>query len=474
MANTYQDQPIPGLEAEAGDSLFSRQYAAQISKQRYRQIIAHSLAERILGHHARLEETESGLALHEENPEEDAGEGEALRSRFAALLLLGAEDSNHVAGRFDDKSQGTFAGGGALWKSSLRLDPSWMETMRRRTRQQARERFQAMRDDLKKSSIAEWYAYTKKDRRNRYGDRMLTLTMPHRAGSDSFSEVQRFNAAFRKMTKGKWWTDEAPILGGVKAIEDALTAEGPHVHGHFLLIARRMDQGKLHAEWTAALRWATWKLYQEELTAEPLVPDLRSVVKRVRPGDLESISMDDALDEVCKYLTKPGDLLEPHRNRAGALVQPPSGDALLGLCLVRRWPRMFELLKAARRPVQAPAKPGPPSLDTSCISVQAPPVPLPEGWEDGAIEPEERVAFRLKCAAASVLGFTIRRERPPSWRELMQTTTLSEWMVIIHSRVMAGRRFREGWLRSFNPHLDVSTLEGRKIRSDVWPEECML
>jgi hypothetical protein len=465
--------PLPGLEPEAAIDIHSRRYRAQIQKQEYRQIIASALAQKILGHSARLEHNESGLFVHEENPEEDAGPGEALKTRFAALMMLGAEPDNHVAGQFDGNEGDTFAGSSTLWKSSLRLDPSWMETMRKRTRKTARERFQAMRDQMKRNSLADWYAYIKKDRKNRYLDIFMTLTMPHRAESNTLEEVKRFNLAWRRLTKGDWWVSEAPVFGGVKAIEDALTADGPHVHGHFALISKHIDQDKLHTEWTKALRWATRKLHGEELTSDPLIPDLRAIVKRHPKDGLAFISMDDALDEICKYLTKPSDLLFPHINRAGRTVHPPSGDVLLGLCLVQRWPRMFELFRAARA-VQGSPKAVPPSLDTSCISVSPPPVPLPEFWEEGGIEPEERADFRLKCSSASVLGFAIKKEKPPSWRELMQTTTLSEWLQIIHARVLSGRRFRINWLRSYNPSLDVMTLSGTRIVSNVWPEECML
>lgn len=465
--------PLPGLEPEGANDVHGRRYRAQIKKQEYRQIIATALAERLLGHGVRLEQSESGLSIHEDNPEEDAGPNEALRTRFAALLLLGAEGSNHVAGAFDGEDGTTFAGGAALWKPSLRLDPSWLESMGRRTRKTAKQAFLSMRSALKASSLADWYAYTKKDRRNRYLDIFMTLTMPHRPGDGTLEEIKRFNLAWRRLTKGRWWREEAPVWGGIKAIEDALTCVGPHVHGHFALIARHLDQDRLHAEWTAALRWATWKLYQEDLTADPLIPDLRAITKRQPKPGSNDISLDDALNEVCKYLTKPSDLILPHINRAGRKVQPPSGDVLLSLCMVKRWPRMFELLKAARAS-QATPKAGPPSLDTSCISVQPKAVPLPEYWEEGGIEPEERADFRLKCAEASVLGFTIKKEKPPSWRELMQYTTLSEWLQIIHQRVIAGRRFRINWLRAYNPNLDVMTLEGVKIVSNVWPEECML
>jgi hypothetical protein len=240
------------------------------------------------------------------------------------------------------------------------------------------------------------------------------------------------------------------------------------------LIARRLDQSRLHQEWTNALRKATRHAYGLKLpqTFTVNVPYLRTVTKRkADAGRSDLIGYEDALDEVCKYLTKPSDLLEPHVNRKGETVNPPPGDVLLALAMVERWPRMFELFGAARKAPE-PAKRH--SLDNTCISVQPARVEPPPYWDEGGIEPEERADFRLKCAAASCLGVKIRRPRPPTWRQLMTTMGLHEWLQVVASRFRSGIRFRESWLRTYNPNLELIALDGRKIVAAVWPEECML
>jgi hypothetical protein len=476
---TSKETPLPGLDPTASLLEGLKPYAKQAKKQTYRQITAQALADRLVGGSVGLEWGEDGsLGLRESNPEEDAGPAESLASRFAALLLLSAQDSNHAVGRFDGSDGETFAGGSVLWKSSLRLDPTWMEAMRRRTRKTALARFLAMRKDLKAKHLAEWVSYCRKDRSWAYGDRFLTLTMNRIAGVTSLDEVRRFNGAFRSLTRSKYWASltrpgksgRCPvILGGIKAIEDALTSDGPHVHGHFLLIARRLSPEQhddLHAAWTKALRNATRQVMGIKFphTFETIKPDLRTVTKRstTREG---CISMVDALDEVCKYLTKPSDLLMPHLNRAGRQVDPPSREVLLDLCMVPRWPRMVEMLGKCRTKPQA--KPGP-SLDTSCISVSPTHVQHPDHWSEGGIEDSERVDFRLKCAKEFTLGYKIVRDRGPTWRQLMSDLGLHDWLQVAAKRCRDGQRFRKNWLLMHNPNLHIMTLDGEQI---VHPSE---
>jgi hypothetical protein len=465
-------QPLPGLEHEAATLERLRPYRSNVLKQASKQIIMAALAEKLTGGHVALDWTRDGLMLEQANPGEDAGPGEALADRFATLLMLSAQDENHAVGVFDGNDGQTFEGSTTLWKSSLRLDPTWMEAMRRRTRKEAKERFQAMRERLQ-ANPAEWVAYKKKDRSWSYGDRFMTLTMNKIEGACTFDEVKRFNAACRYLFKSKWWRSQTQmegsrlprILGGIKAMEDALSADGPHVHGHFLLIARRLDQDALHAEWTKAVELATAKIYGIKVGGFMLIkPDLRTVTKR-HSDRSDCIGLEDALDEVCKYMTKPSDLLAPHINRAGEQVDPPDADVLLALCLVPRWPRMVEHLGAARKEAKPAQRP---SLDTSCISVPAPRLPQPEYWEEGGIEPEERVAFRLKIAES--VGYNLPRppDKAPTWRQLMHTLSLHDWLQAIASRFRRGIEFRKRWLRSYNPNLRLITLSGDLVNSNEW------
>lgn len=439
-------------------------------KQTHRQIMAARLAHRIAGRPVHLEHTPDGLLLIDTDSDhiimnDDHGGSEA--ERFATLLLLGAEDRNHAAGILNGNEDQTFEGSLSLWKPSLRLDPNWMEAMRRRTRKEARKRFETMEANLK-TDKREAYGYAN-SYRWAYGPKMMTLTMPPIEESDTLREVKRFNAAFRNLQKSDFWQG-CDILGGIKAVEDRLTAAGPHVHGHFLLISRKIDQDGLRAAWESALRKATRAIYAAPMPGPVAIPDLRRVrAKARREGE---ISLDAALDEVCKYLTKTCDLLDQFQDSNGKWHQPAAPDALLALCAVKRWPRMVEMLGAARRVPRA-AEGGPASLDTSCISVQefhSRTLPLPDFWEEGAIEPEERLDYALQLRAANGIEVASRRERPPSWRELMAQTTLHDWLQMIVARVSAGRRYRLGWLRSHNKDLYLVSMDGTEYRADEWPD----
>jgi hypothetical protein len=435
-----------------------------------------------MGRSIHLEHQHNGTLLHVDpdgtDPEQDDGPGSSIRERFASLILFSAEDTNHVVGKFTGR-ESTYSGGAALWKT-LRIDPCWMEAMRRRTRKKARAAYEMARQRLTKELNAdgnpmEWWAYRSRHMSWRYRDIFLTLKMPPvevpcSSGSvpvsfqtlptTSLLEVRRFNLAFRLLAKTPFWRKH--VFAGIKAVEDKLTGTGPYVHGHFLLISRKMDQDVLRSLWRQALSKATKKIYGPlaRLANDADLPHLMTVKAKVRNEN--EISTNDALDEVCKYMTKAEDLLLPEK--CGGV----SGDVLLELCLVPRWPRMAEVLGKAI----AEAKPGAarPSLDTSCISVHPEQLPLPPYWEEGGIEPEERLQYSLQLRETFALSVPKKPPRPPTWRQLMASTTLHEWLQIIAARVASARAYRLKWLRTYNPDLDVVDMAGNRYVADEWPE----
>ncbi len=126
---------LPGFEGlEARDRKLSA-HKHLVLRQVYRQIAATRLAHRIAGREVHLERGPGGLLLIDSALDQivvDASIGGSDAERMAALLLLGAEDRNHLVGTFDSKDGDTFAGCGSLFKPSLRMDPNYMEAMRRR------------------------------------------------------------------------------------------------------------------------------------------------------------------------------------------------------------------------------------------------------------------------------------------------------------------------------------------------------
>jgi hypothetical protein len=184
-----------------------------------------------------------------------------------------------------------------------------------------------------------------------------------------------------------------------------------------------------------------------------------------RGEGLAEVSMDVALDEVCKYITKASDLLEP--DQWGQVV---TQGTLLELCQVDRWPRMFELLGALRPPPrEARAR-----LDTSCISDGA----LVDDFWTQAREPGEMSLFdELVFDVADQVGalggavwrtkrvrdefMAKNRGRPPTWRTLMVITPLHEWIRIIGERARRAFRYRVDWLRDHNPTLFLADMNGK-------------
>lgn len=403
----------------------------------------------------------------------DTGElGDAVGPRrainYAYLLARAGEDRNHVAGTMGQGDAPDWQGGTALFKPSLRIDPNYAESMRRRSRKEAKERSKAMQEDLPhRERLAQRQGYTW-----RLGWKLLTLTFPHPPGMDTMTQLRLFNGAFRRLTKMDLWRK---VWGGVKGVEDRLTAAGSHVHGHLLLLMRYIDRDELRRAWKACL-----EAQAEALELAPLewkgdgLPsvDLRRVTSS-RNQDAETITPEAALDEVSKYITKTTDLLEPHPT-TGQTVGP---DTLIGLCDVRRWPRMFELLGHARREAPTPKAA---LLDTSCISAAgprvAPPISDENGNQDAAGRSFQWHLERVTGATWNEWGPVIAYELAPddpepppkerareTWRDLMDRMTLVEWCRMIDARAERAAKFRLRQLQGIMPRLYLVNLAGEVV-----------
>jgi hypothetical protein len=376
---------------------------------------------------------------------------------YAYLLALAAESRNHVAGIMDGGEKGTFSGGTALWKPSLRIDPNTAESIRRRSRKTARVQLKAMTEalpDHERVAMRKGYRW-------RLGWKLVTLTMPHPRGSDTFDQIKLFNRAFRLFTKGSYFNQ---VYGGVKGVEDRLTASGPHVHGHFLLLSRYLDRQLWREEWKRCLDSAAEELgYALEYPSGDGLPilDVRRVVDKTGNLQHDEAGWDTALDEVSKYITKASDFLQP--DASGNTIPP---CVLFDLCDVSRYPRMFELLGKARKPPKPKPAEGGAFLDTSCISAGREPEPLPWKWIQerlGLEEPEYRTL---------ILGENQGKDPPPdedpppkkgrveTWRELLKSLPWDQWMKTILERAERGEAFRLRWLKGNNPRLYLLDMAG--------------
>ena len=450
MSQTAKKHPLTGLEL-VPEVVLSTEAA---EKQEARRQVGLDLAEILLDGRLRFVNTDEGPAVLNE----DTGELVDDRSAaFAALLAFGADESNHVAGILDGNDGETFHGGMALWKPSLRLDPNWMETMRRRSRGRAHGAMRRMMDGLTPDEkAARKYGW-----RQRLTLKLITLTMPHHRGTSSLDETRRLNRALELLKKREYWRDR--MAGGVKGVEDALDYDGPHVHAHLMMLSTFIDRDTLANEWRDCLDLATRQIYGFGL-AEDCIPfiDVRQVKKKARSGD--SVSWEDALSEVTKYVTKPADFLkyDVHGRRIPR-------EVLLELCEVRRWPRMFELLgrcRGERKEHSAAASAALDSIRRAYLTATLPTIPKQVGWElveswdletDGpdAMRELAAVALRLRDKGGA------ERIRPPSWRDLLDQISLAEWLGTMADRFRRGKNYRIGQILEANPSAYLVSFAGR-------------
>jgi len=370
----------------------------------------------------------------------EGGKGELRAERFAVLLALAAEERNHWTGMLQGK-EGVFEGSGSFWHTSLRLDPNWMEAMRRRSRKEAHEAWRKMKEGL---PVHELVAM-KKGYNWRLSPKLLTCTMPHVKGKTSLEEFTRYNRAFELFRKRQEWKQH--VWAGIKGVENALDKDGPHVHGHNLVMARYWPFADLSESWRECLNQATCELYGFGLAEDVTVfVNVKKVVSYVRNGETE-VGWEDAVEECVKYVTKPGDLLD----------EEIPAETLLELAEVRRWPRMFELLGKCRKAKEGGREAA--LLDTACISDgkgvtgEASPVGL-EGKEGGVnldLDPEEDEDEAIKGA------------RPPTWRDLMDVMPFSDWLRVVVMRAERGRSFRMRWFSENHPEAVLVTLDGERF-----------
>lgn len=414
-----------------------------------------------------IEDGSAWSMVDPESGELAADMGPRRAANYAYILAKASSDTNHVIGTMGSGEAPDWQGGTALYKPSLRLDPNYAESMRRRTRKEARTRVKGMEAELPPEQ--RWAMDSGKNWR--LGWKLLTLTFPHPAGMKTVQQLKVFNGAFRRLTKMDLWQR---VWGGVKGVEDKLTAQSAHVHGHLLLLMKFTPRPVIRQAWKDAL-----DAQVESMGLEPLewkgdgLPsvDIRQV--KENPGKRpEAVSWEIALDEVSKYITKTTDLLQPHPV-TGAKV---SAETLLELCDVRRWPRMFELLGKARSAAPTAKRA---FLDTSCISAAGLPTSDVNGNQTGLESP---LALRLE----RIEGFSwtsgdldmtpIRsnfepdepeppkeRRRVDTWRELMDTERLESWCRIIDERAKKAQIFRIRQLKGTIPRLYLVDLTGKVI-----------
>jgi hypothetical protein len=181
------------------------------------------------------------------------------------------------------------------------------------------------------------------------------------------------------------------------------------------------------------------------------------------------VSWEDALLEVTKYITKPSDYLTP--DEQGRTIPQ---NVLLELCEVRRWPRMFELLGRCREVKPAPggqeradaAQAALVSIHRAYLTGEPLIIPDKVGWElveawDFATDGPEDLRISIAHALKEREKVRPKKIRPPTWRDLLDTIGISEWLGIMADRFRRGKTFRMNQLLEANPSAYLCTFHGK-------------
>jgi hypothetical protein len=250
-----------------------------------------------------------------------------------------------------------YEGAGTLYACNVRLCPSCMAALRRRSSKRAREGMNAV--TLQKGE--RWY--------------FVTLTMPTLAASkasllaslrvmlEAWGEFVKHGAFDDESGRTVKWTadpkhDENNKIKGitrasVKGVEFTLgkrhedegrewsaESDGYHVHIHAPAVARWIGTAELRRAWSECLRraWSRRGIEAGINTSDRLaVCHVRLVTNRRVKRSGSVISIDAAVNEVAKYITK-----------ADSFLSIPD-DQLIEVAAVRRWSRMFEVLGDCRK-----------------------------------------------------------------------------------------------------------------------------
>jgi hypothetical protein len=273
--------------------------------------------------------------------------------------------------------------------------------------------------------------------------RSLVLTMPLMKGADVTDSIKRINDAFRRLTNRPFW--KALVCGGIKSVEFTVRPDGFHVHIHLLVLSKfmpvnaerenqsRTQSGNLQAEMKHCLKAAG-----AFVNGLPVVAIYDVKRQGERHHNDQSISLEKALLETCKYLTKSEswDEIPDHQ--------------LIKVAEVKRWPRMFEILGRARCASDKEAK----------LEVE----PEPREMESTS---DERAKHTLVHTPPLSNGQGAKQSnvaRGESWRVLLDCVPFDDWKQLMDGRITRAQKFRVEQLVEKFPVASFRTLDG----NDFW------
>lgn len=467
--------PLPGLEKDAiplHPKLGRELYRGQLQEEIAGKLAGDDCGRRRVGLVGNsLVDTETGEVL-------DATPGEYPELYISAMHTLAADPRFRWVGfRQGSDNRGEAESvplGGSSWEVANRADPSYQARLKTRAR---REIAKALNRGWSRLHGAKILAS------RRYKERFVTLTAPTRDYTSRLEEWAFHNLALERLRETELFKDR--VWGGVKNLEDP-GIDRPHVHSHSIWISLYVPQAALAWEWTRCAldafeeqdghrpadprqEWLEkgWNLemvmkaedqiaeakkrikkartkqeredweyklkeadfWMDAIRKDCFVVDVRLVGKNTTPSTIER---EEAIQEVCKYVTKTTDLL-----------QRPQKD-LLGLLLPPRAPRVFDtfgacrgtqeqgnaLLEALRAAAEGAGNRAAALLDTAAIISGA---ECSEMGQEG-VEGKEKTPQTASNPPP-------KKRRPPSWRKLMGVLPLSEFIRVMRLRAVSSSAF---------------------------------
>jgi hypothetical protein len=272
----------------------------------------------------------------------DAAAGvEHARAQAVAIKLHECSNSSNVwhAEGVQNRAGARYSAAGTLDACNERLCPSCIAKRSSKSRMKAREAIQ--RAGRRKGEVSY----------------MVTLTIPTMtaASCNLLKSLLILLRTWRLFTKKDFFTTPGRMRAGIKGVEFTLGDEkrleregrewladvdGWHPHIHFVCLSSWIVANDLRADWTDCYISACREF---DVTPNIRTKDgllnchLRVATQNAKSKTRNTIPLDSAIIEACKYITK-----------FDSWLKIPE-EQLLEIADIKRWPRMFELTGDCRK-----------------------------------------------------------------------------------------------------------------------------
>jgi hypothetical protein len=261
--------------------------------------------------------------------------------------------------------------------------------------------------------------------------RFTTLTMPNLETSFERT-IEVLDAAIVLLKKRKWFKKN--FRAGVQAIETTIgEREHFHSHCHILALAKWIVWTELGEQWTQCVEAACRKFdvpLKIETSHGRLVVDVRLVVAKSRDAR-KTISLDDAIQETCKYIVK------------GSDYEKVPIENLCEMESVLRGRKMIRTFGECSQPASADGQES--TFEDAATYVHT--TDTTDGTQPAA-------AQKLKVETLVELG-----------TRLITEGRRDEWLLILRKKMSERRAFRRKQLLEMYPMAIFWTLDGKSFRN---------